>query len=223
MDKILIVEDSPTQASKLQYLLETNSYQVKTASDGQEGLHAAKSFLPDLILSDIEMPNMDGYRLCQRIKNDPKLKSIPVILLTALSTPEDVVNGLRAEADRYLTKPWNEEYLLDTVASVLEKRTYWVEKTDDGAIDVKIGDKKYAINASREEILSLFLSTYENAIHQNHQLTHSQRALSKLNKELERRVKDRTMELRKKNKELEAEIAERRSKEKKSPREQKTI
>src|SRR5882724_9600037 len=92
--EILVVEDSPTQAQQLQHILEQQGYRVTTAANGQQALKAAQNHKPTLIISDVVMPEMDGYELCRRVKADPTLSDIPVILVTTLSDPRDVIRGL---------------------------------------------------------------------------------------------------------------------------------
>ena len=84
---LLIVEDSPTQAVAIQYLLEEEGYKVSMAVDGEQALAMLKEITPDIIISDIVMPKMNGYELCTKIKEDKRLSDIPVILLTSLSNP----------------------------------------------------------------------------------------------------------------------------------------
>src|SRR5688500_18036239 len=103
--EILIVEDSATQAARLQYILEQNTYSVSFAHNGVEALAAVQKRRPSIIISDIVMPQMDGYELCRRLKEDPDLKEIPVILLTTLNDPRDVIRALESHADNFITKP----------------------------------------------------------------------------------------------------------------------
>src|SRR5450756_2825778 len=91
---ILIAEDSRTQADLLGFLLEQHGYRVTIAANGKQALEAAQAQKPTLVISDIVMPEMDGYELCKAIKSDEKLKDIPVILVTTLSDPQDVIRGL---------------------------------------------------------------------------------------------------------------------------------
>src|SRR6266508_73862 len=109
---ILIVEDSPTQAERLKYILEHHRYRFSAARHGQEALVILAAHPPRLVISDVIMPEMDGYQLCRHIKQDEKLKSIPVILLTSLNDPIDVVKGLECGADDFIFKPYDEQYLL---------------------------------------------------------------------------------------------------------------
>src|SRR5712692_6573170 len=96
--EILIAEDSPTQAQQLKHLLEERGHAVTVAADGKQALEAAHTRKPALIVSDIVMPGMDGYALCKRVKSQEKLKDVPVILMTSLSSPEDVIKGLECGA-----------------------------------------------------------------------------------------------------------------------------
>ncbi len=116
---ILVVEDSPTQSMYLKFLLEENGYAVHLARDGREGLDSAKRKRPQLIISDVMMPRMTGYEICRAIKDDPEPSAIPLILLTTLSDPEDILKGVEAKADFYLTKPFDETALLSRVRDIL--------------------------------------------------------------------------------------------------------
>ncbi len=102
---ILIVEDSVTQAERLGHTLEQAGYDVSKRVNGGEALAFLENSHPDLIISDIVMPETDGFQLCRRIKSDSRLKDIPVILLTALSDPQDVLTALECGADNFITKP----------------------------------------------------------------------------------------------------------------------
>ena len=119
---VLIVEDSMVQAELLRRILVREGYRVTVAKDGAEGLAAAREEPPKVIISDITMPVMDGFEMCRAIRDDAALKNIPVILLTMLSDAKDVIHGLNAGADYYVTKPFNEQYLLSRIkAALIEK------------------------------------------------------------------------------------------------------
>ena len=92
--KILIAEDSLTQAQRLQHILQQQDYHVTVTTNGRQALEAARQSKPTLIISDVIMPEMDGYGLCRTIKADKKLKDISVMLVTTLSDPQDVIRGL---------------------------------------------------------------------------------------------------------------------------------
>ncbi|HJV64196.1 MAG TPA: response regulator [Geomonas sp.] len=192
---ILIVEDSPTQAELLEQLLLNEGYQVTWARNGREGLLKARELLPDLVVSDIVMPEMTGFQLCQEMKNDPRLSSIPVILLTSLNDPEDVIRGLECRADNFLTKPYDEQYLLMRIRQILSTRNLPDNDNAQAGTLVFFAGTQYRIRADRKQILSLLLSTYETAVNKNSELLAIQRSLSELNEQLEERVQARTASL----------------------------
>jgi sigma-B regulation protein RsbU (phosphoserine phosphatase) len=116
---ILIVDDSPANVEILQMRLLANDYDIITATDGQLGLALAREKHPDLILLDIMMPKLDGLEVCRRLKGDPSLPFMPIILVTAKSDSKDVVAGLEAGGDEYLTKPVDHAALVARVKSML--------------------------------------------------------------------------------------------------------
>jgi adenylate cyclase len=117
--RILIVDDNETNRDILQTRLSLHGYDLKQAADGEEALAAAREHLPDLILLDIMMPKIDGIEVCRRIKSDTTLPFMPIILTTAKADSKDVVAGLEAGADEYLTKPIDQVALVARVKSVL--------------------------------------------------------------------------------------------------------
>ena len=116
---ILIVDDNPANVEILQMRLLANNYAVITATDGELGLAMARDKQPDLILLDIMMPRLDGIEVCRRLKGDPSLPFMPIIMVTAKSDSKDVVAGLEAGGDEYLTKPVDHSSLVARVKSML--------------------------------------------------------------------------------------------------------
>jgi len=116
---ILIVDDNPANVEIFQMRLLANDYDIITATDGEMGLAMAREKHPDLILLDIMMPKMDGLEVCRRLKGDPSLPFMPIILVTAKSESRDVVAGLEAGGDEYLTKPVDHAALVARVKSML--------------------------------------------------------------------------------------------------------
>ena len=116
---ILIVDDNPANVEILEMRLLANHYDIITATDGEMGLAMAGEKHPDLILLDIMMPKMDGLEVCRRLKGDPSLPFMPIILVTAKSESKDVVAGLEAGGDEYLTKPVDHAALVARVKSML--------------------------------------------------------------------------------------------------------
>jgi DNA-binding response OmpR family regulator len=121
--RILAVDDSPTILEMIKAILIAGGYEVLTAADGAEALEKARAEKPDLILLDVMLPKLDGYRVCRLLKFDQNYKHIPIIMLTAKTEEQSMATGLRTGADQYLTKPIEPETLLASVADELGKST----------------------------------------------------------------------------------------------------
>jgi signal transduction histidine kinase len=125
MSKILIVDDSAENLRLLQALLAAQGYEILLARSGEEALAAASTERPDAILLDVLMPGMDGLEVCRRLKADPELQVIPVILVTSNDRSEDIIQGLDSGADDYVTKPIHREILAARVRSMMRiKQSY---------------------------------------------------------------------------------------------------
>lgn len=182
---ILIVEDSRTQAEELRYILEQQDYRVSLASNGKEALNLLKSWIPDIVVTDILMHEMDGYELCKRIRSDEKLRGVPVILVTSLSEPTDVIKGLEAGANDFITKPYDEKYIVSRIEYLIANMELRENPETEMGVKVFYSGHNYYITAERLQILDLLLSTYENAYHQNRKLLATQKKLRDSNKRLE--------------------------------------
>ena len=117
--KILIVEDTRTIPEVIKVYLLGNDYEYQLAPNGVEGLKLARTARPDLIISDVKMPGMDGFQLCEAIKKDAALKLVPVLLLTSLRDDATRAEGKRVKADGFLNKPINAAELVQLVKSFL--------------------------------------------------------------------------------------------------------
>jgi class 3 adenylate cyclase len=117
--RILVVDDNETNRDILMTRLERHGYELLQAADGEAALASVANHVPDLILLDVEMPKLDGFEVCRRLKNDPALPYIPIILVTARAASQDAVTGLDAGADEYLTKPLDQHALVARVRSML--------------------------------------------------------------------------------------------------------
>ncbi|MEO6667069.1 MAG: response regulator, partial [Nitrospiria bacterium] len=182
--EILVVEDSPTQAEELQHLLERHDYRVTVAANGREAIAAARRRKPTLILSDIVMPEMDGYELCRKIKDDKSLKDIPVILLTRLSDAQDIIKGLECRADNFIRKPYDETYLLARIQYLLVN---WECRQNDRmqmGVEINLGGRKHFITSERQQMVDLLISIFEEAVHVNGELEVRQRELARSNRTL---------------------------------------
>jgi len=120
--KILIVDDETDFRMMLRTRLEANNYEVSEAEDGAAGLEKARKTKPDLVILDVMMPKMDGYKVARLLKFDEKYRKIPIIMLTARSQQTDRETGMAVGGDAYLTKPYKPEDMLETVAKLLSER-----------------------------------------------------------------------------------------------------
>jgi signal transduction histidine kinase len=174
---ILIVEDSSTQAMLLQNVLGKGGYDGFIARNGEEALHLVQERRPAAVITDINMPGMDGYELCRLIKTDPKLWEIPVILLTSLSSPQDIIRGLECCADNFIMKPYSEPDLLHRLRFSLDHRGDTGAPCADPPISIDFGGSHFTITAGRAQILYFLLSTYQTAVEQNKALTDAREQL----------------------------------------------
>ncbi|MDD5035635.1 MAG: EAL domain-containing protein [Methylococcaceae bacterium] len=182
--RILVVEDSRTQAQQLSMLLEQHGYQVTVAINGKQAFEVMRLQKPTLVISDVVMPEMDGYELCKSIKSDEQLKDIPVILVTALSDSQDVIRGLVCGADNFIRKPYDEHYLLSRIDYLLMNLELRKNQKMQLGVEIDLGGQKHFINAERQQILDLLISTYEQAIHINGELKQREKELEHSNQVL---------------------------------------
>ncbi len=117
--RILIIEDNPANLELVKYLLEAGGYVVLTAVNGADGVAIAKRELPDLVVSDLQMPIMHGFEVLQHLRHDPKTQNVPVIALTAFSMPGDKNKVLQAGFNGYLAKPIEPETFIQQVEAYL--------------------------------------------------------------------------------------------------------
>jgi len=149
--RILIVDDTPANVHILQARLAANGYDIVTATDGEAALAAVSETQPDLILLDVMMPKMDGFEVCRRLRADASLPFIPIIMVTAKTDPKDVVAGLEAGGDEYVTKPVDQLALVarvksmlriknlhDTVEALSAERAEW-NKTLERRVEEQVG------------------------------------------------------------------------------------
>jgi DNA-binding response OmpR family regulator len=117
--RILIAEDEPNIVTSLQFLLQKNEYEVRVARDGEEALQLVESFMPDLVLLDVMMPVRSGFDVCRKIRENPALRRIRIVMLTARGRDAERHEGLALGADAYLTKPFSTKELVAKVRQLL--------------------------------------------------------------------------------------------------------
>ncbi len=176
--KILIVEDSKTQALGLHNLLVENGYEVSIAFDGLEAKAYLEIFLPDIIITDIIMPDINGYELCRIIRNNERTKNIPIMLLTSLASPDDIIEGLKSGADNFITKPFDKAGLLARISYILLNKQLRETQPSSLGLNLYFAGHQHLINAERAQILDLFFSSYDAAIQKHRQLEATVKELS---------------------------------------------
>ena len=202
--EVLIVEAVPAQAEHLKHILEQNHHQVVVAGCGKSALAAMRLQKPQIVISAVMLPEMDGYELCREIKSDQNLKDIPVILMTSLSDPAHIIRGLEVGADNFVTEPYDENLLISRIEYIVLSRKLRVTGGTQAGLEIVFQGRKYSITPDRQQIVDLLISTYETAVQKNLELMRVQGELSAINASLEDRVQERTVELK-------AEVAKRRA------------
>ncbi len=170
MTRGLIIEDSRTQAEQLRLILESEGFEVDVAFDGEHGLTLVAGSEHDIIVSDILMPGISGYDFCRKVKSDPLKKDIPVILLTTLSDPMDIIRGLECGADNFITKPYDPAYLVERIRNVLENRRMRTDGKLKVGVEIMFMGTRFMITSEKQQILDLLVSTFEDIVRTNRQL-----------------------------------------------------
>ena len=177
MSKILIIDDDTAILELIKVNLELLGHEAITASDGVRGFALARQELPDLIILDVMMPDVDGFTVANRIRNNPSTKDIPILMLTALSMIQDKTKGFDAGVDDYLVKPFDLDELKLRVRALLRRVNAIPESLGKGEIltvgdmtllpenlSVKIKDKTAKLTPIEYEILSMLMQNHGNAV-----------------------------------------------------------
>lgn len=147
-EHILVVDDEKDILELVEYNLAREGYQVTCVATGEEGLKAAKTAPPDLVVLDLMLPGVDGLEVCRRLKADPKTQHVPIVMLTAKGEEADIVAGLELGAEDYITKPFSPRVLVARARAVLRRRAG--EPVDETSV---IGIGGLVIHPGRHEVL----------------------------------------------------------------------
>lgn len=180
MPRLLVVEDSPTQAEELRLILEAHGFTVETAPDAEMGLKCLAASPYDLLLTDILLPGLSGYELCRRVKSDPHTRGTPVVLLTVLNDPLDILQGLECGADNFLTKPYDPNYLVLRLRDVIANRGRRTEPTDTAVLSFR--GRGVTVTTDKGQIMDLLLSALDEFVRskeREHEARVAQDALEK--------------------------------------------
>lgn len=190
--EILIVQDNTAEAAHLKQILERHEHPVLVAPDGKIALAAMRQHKPQMVISAINLPEMNGYELCRQIRADKSLKDTPVILLTSLSDATDIIRGLECGADNFVTKPYDEKLLLARIQYILLNRELRKGERTQMGVELTLGGQTFFVSAERQRMLDLLISTFETAVDKNLELLRVQDELRTLNERLEDEVQERT-------------------------------
>jgi CheY-like chemotaxis protein len=165
---ILMVEDTLTQAMMLQHMLESNSFTVKHAKDGEEALKLlAENPFPDLILTDVNMPGIDGYQLCEKLKSEDKWRGIPIILLASLLEPSDIIKIMQSGADNFILKHYEENYFISRLRGIVDSIPFAKEDAAEGTRKVTLAGEDFEVSLQPSKMLDMLVSAFETAVYQN--------------------------------------------------------
>ncbi len=179
--RIVIIEDSKTQAHRLRRLREREGCSVRVAEDGEAGIRlCAGATMPDVVVSDVLMPGIDGFEVCRRLKAAPGTRHLPVLLLTSLTDPQDVVRALSAGADNFVSKPYDDARLIARI-----RATATDHALPGGECAVDIQGQTFRVDAPPARILRLLVSSLEDVTVRNAELEQSRAELARVNHERE--------------------------------------
>jgi two-component system alkaline phosphatase synthesis response regulator PhoP len=147
-ERILVVDDEEDLLELVRYNLSKEGYQVRCAATGEAALREARELLPDLVLLDLMLPQVDGLAVCKVLKSSPHTQHIPIVMLTAKTEEADVVSGLELGADDYITKPFSPRVLLARIRAVLRRK---LKQSLDDPSTIKVRD--LVIHPGRHEVL----------------------------------------------------------------------
>ena len=184
--KVLVIEDEPLLNEMITKSLKLEGYLVESAVTGEDGLRKVRELKPDLVLLDVLLPKIDGWDVLTRLRDDPRTRDLPVIMLTALADEKSKVQGLRGGADDYVTKPFSALELMARVEAVLKRieRAPYREITRP-QIPARKGDKIYLVNADDINFINIqreyaYLHTDEDRFLTNHTLAELEKMLDPL-------------------------------------------
>lgn len=184
--RVLYIEDSPTQAERTRALLEGQGFEVVVARDGEAGLELLRERRHDVVLSDVMMPGISGYEVCRAIKADPELSPTPVVMLTNLEDPREILRAIECGADAYLTKSYASDHLVERLQAVLSSAEARAVRVSGDAMEVRFLGQSITIRPDVEQILGLLLGTFEEHVRVNRVLEESMRRLEAQNAALMR-------------------------------------
>lgn len=178
--RALVIDDSRTQALSLGKTLERNGFDVELAYDGEAGVARCLAHLPDLVVTDVRMPSIDGYEVCRRLRESEIARNVPIMILTQLTDPMEVVRALAAGANNFVTKPVDDAVLLARVRHIIGDKRRAMDKPS-----VEVNETVFPIDANPSRILDLLVAALEDAARRNAELETSREVLARAKSEHE--------------------------------------
>lgn len=194
--RVLIVEDSKTQADIIRHYLTQEGYEAEWVESPASAFLVLDHTPFDLILTDIVMPGMDGYTFCHLLRKDPRFSHIPIIFVTQLSDPTDIIRGLCCGANNFIIKPVRREQLIREISLVAQRPNHHAStRSGSDRISFVYDGHEYLISSSREDLLCILMSIYQTAALKNSELEQTTRELNDFTSHLEELVEERTQAL----------------------------
>lgn len=166
---VMVVEDTMTQAMMIQHVLEKERMKVTIARSGEKALHALSEIKPDLILCDVNMPVMNGYELCSKLKTDSELAKIPFVLLSTLVDNADLLKVIESGADNFVYKTFEDGYFLQRLSSIWSSWNVY-DMEEPKATTIFIDGQRHHIRVSSQRLANLLVSAFETAVFHNRAL-----------------------------------------------------
>jgi PAS domain S-box-containing protein len=210
LNRILVVEDSPAQAYQIAGILESEQRAVEVALDAERGLSLFLTTDFDLVITDVMLPGMSGYDLCEQIKCHASKGDVPVILVTSLSDPTNIIKGLACGANNFITKPYSAENLLNRVCTILDRKNRRGGK-HKGSVEVVFQGQPLIVKSDKEQILDLLLATFEDFVRTNQELQTSKTELASAKRQVDeyaRRLESRVRTTEEKRNQAEQALVE---------------
>lgn len=190
--RVIVIEDSRTQAEQLRLLLRKHGFDVDVALDGETGLARCRTTpTPVAVISDVVMPGIDGYEVARRIKRDPELGSIPVMLLTSLGDSSDIARAIAAGADNFITKPYRDDRLVRRLRRMIALREHG---TEDAVLE--IGGERFPLHATKSHLAELLVTSLDVVTERIQELEESEQRLERAKKQREELMRIVAHELR---------------------------